>query len=128
MIVFFVRGRVFVYIIKIKLNLKKGFCHALHLDVLFQTKKKFKYIDRAWTEKSWNENQKIINREKTKNIFRFFQNKHIFQEEVNGSHGNFSPKTRCRRKTNVVFERAEDGLSSHAFISISNVFTKYRLF
>ncbi len=34
-------------------------------------KKKFKYIDRDGTEKSWNESQKIINREKTKNIFRF---------------------------------------------------------
>jgi hypothetical protein len=36
-------------------------------------KKKFKYIDRAPTEKFWTKGQKIINREKRKNIFRFFK-------------------------------------------------------
>jgi hypothetical protein len=74
------------------------------------------------------QDQKIINREKTKNIFGFFQNKHIFQEEVNGNHQKFWPKTRCRRKPNIVFERAEDGLSSHAFISILNFLTKIDFF
>ncbi len=58
----------YIYIIKAKLNLKKGLCGALRLDALFQAKK-FTYVNMVWTEKSLSEDQKIINRDKTKKIF-----------------------------------------------------------
>ena len=41
-------------------NLKKGLYTALHPEMLFQTKKKFKYIDRARIEKSWTENELFL--------------------------------------------------------------------
>jgi hypothetical protein len=34
-----------VYIIKIKLNLKKGLCSALHLDMLFPAKKNLNILN-----------------------------------------------------------------------------------
>ena len=39
------------------MNLKKGLCGALHPDMLFLTKNFFLYIERAWTEKSWKQNE-----------------------------------------------------------------------
>ena len=48
-----VSGYIIVGIYNKKQSLtKRGLCGALHLDMLFQTKK-FKYVERLWTEKFW---------------------------------------------------------------------------
>jgi hypothetical protein len=47
---------------------------------------------------------------------------------VNGNHQKFRPKMGTEEKTDSVSERAEDGLSSHAFISISKILTKTDFF
>ena len=44
-----------------KLNSKKGLCGGSRLDMLFQTKKRIKYIELAWNEKNLPEDQKTVN-------------------------------------------------------------------
>jgi len=72
--------------------------------------------------------EKAVTEKRRKIFFVFFQNKHIFQEEVNKNHRKCWAKTRCPRKTNVVSETSEDGPSSHSFISISKIQTKIDFF
>jgi hypothetical protein len=48
--------------------------------MLFQIKK-IKYIKRVWTEKFGMRGRKIVNWEKTKNIFLFIWKMHIFQKK-----------------------------------------------
>jgi len=96
--------------------------------VFYPTKKKLNILTEVGPRIPCQTIKKIINLEKTKNIFRFSQNKHNFPEEINRNHRKFRPKTRCQRKLNVVFERAEDGFSSHALMSISKFLTKTHIF
>ena len=44
------------------------------------------------------------------------------------NHPNFPPKKRHLEKNYIISERSEDGLSSHAFISIWNFLTKVDFF
>ena len=66
--------------------------------------------------------------EKMKKIFGFFKKPLVFRIGVVKSLENFSEKRRYRRKVFIVYERANDGLSPHVFISILTILPKTNFF
>jgi hypothetical protein len=90
--------------------------------------KKIKDITRAGTEKFGSRVRKSVNGEKAKNIFRFCKKPLGFRKEVLRNLENFGGKMRYQRKFFIVYERANDGLSSNALISISIFLTETDFF
>jgi hypothetical protein len=108
--------------------IKKGLCGALHPNMLFQTKENLNILKEPGPRNPGQKIKKIINREKTKKIFRFFENKASFRVGDYRNHQNFPPKKWYWKKSYIISERARCGLSSHAFISISKFLTKIDFF
>ena len=67
---------------------------------------------------------KMKTEEKPKIFLVFSQNSLFFRFEGDENLENFSEKTEVMNKIFFVPERADQGLSSHVFISISTIMTK----
>ena len=107
-----------------KTYLKNGLPGALHLDVLFQTKKK----ERVQHELPiWNLVCAIEKPdfEKKRKTFSILSEKAIF---FNGNRQKFWAKKRYLIKSYSVSERAKRGLSSYTFISILKFLAKIDFF
>ena len=116
------------YTIIKRLISKKGPFGALHLNMLFQTKTKFKYIERARTEKPCLRVWENMDWEKAKNIFRYIKKPLVFQKLVLLDSEIFREKMEVLGKIFIDFERADGGLFSYVFISISTILTKIDFF